>query len=133
MSFGPKGKSPGQLNLPWGLAVAPGGDVYVADWGNDRIQRFSPDGKPLAVYGASGLGDGQFRRPSGVAVDPEGYMYVADWGNERVQVLDPDGGFVMGLRGQATLSKWAENFLSEGRLYVTESNRHRIQVYSRGA
>ena len=179
LSFGPKGKSPGQLNLPWGLAVAPGGDVYVADWGNDRIQRFSPDGKPLAVYGASGLGDGQFRRPSGVAVDPEGYMYVADWGNERVQVLDPDGGFVMGLRGQATLSRWAENFLSinveegqararadlepglefpaddpheesshieklfwspvsvkldaEGRLYVTESNRHRIQVYSRGA
>ena len=179
LSFGSKVGGVGELSLPWGVTVAPDGDVYVADWSNDRIQRYSPDGMPLAAYGASGRGDGQFRRPSSVAVDPEGYMYVADWGNERVQVLDPNGGFVMKLRGQATLSKWAENFLSInveegeararadlepelefhaddpheesshieklfwsrvsvklddlGRLYVTESNRHRIQVYRRGA
>ena len=43
-------------------------------------------------------------------MDDEGYLYVADWGNERVQVLDPDGGFVMKLRGSATLSKWADEF-----------------------
>ena len=92
-------------------------------------------------------------------------------------MLDPDGGFVIKLRGEATLSVWAENFLSvnaeegraratanlepdieyfnddpheesshiekyfwapisvrlddAGRLYVTDSNRHRIQVYER--
>jgi hypothetical protein len=106
-------------------------------------------------------------------------MYVADWGNERVQVLDPDGGFVTKVRGQATLSTWAENFLrineqewearsradldrgidypyddphdesshiekyfwapasikldDAGTLYVTETNRHRIQAYKRSA
>ena len=63
------------------------GAVYVADWRNDRIQKFTPDGQFVARFGESGQGDGQFNRPSGVAVDAEGYIYVADWGNERVQVL----------------------------------------------
>ena len=175
--FGSSGSGEGEFNLPWGITIDGRGDVYVADWRNDRIQKFSPDGKFLAKYGTSGRGDGQFHRPSSVAVDREGYIYVADWGNERVQVLDPEGGFVMKLRGEATVSTWAEDFLranieeararakadlephtevlsddpheessrvekyfwapisvkldAEGRLYVTENNRHRIQIYIR--
>ena len=175
LAFGGPGGGPSQLQLPWGLTVGADGNVYVADWGNDRIQKFSGDGEHLASFGASGRGDGQFHRPSGVAVDPAGNIYVADWGNERVQVLNADGGFVQMLRGEATLSAWAANFLSvnveegdarsranlepeidyfvdepheesshiekyfwspvsikldrDGNVYVTESNRHRIQVY----
>ena len=165
------------LNLPWGVTADSHDNVYVADWGNDRIQKFSPEGQHLAEFGASGDSDGQFRRPSSVAVDRDGYIYVADWGNERVQVLGPQGEFVTKLRGEATLSKWAENFLNinteeaaarapadlemqidypvktpheesshieklfwspvsvkldkDGLLYVTETGRHRIQVYGR--
>ena len=178
-SFGSEGTGQGQLNLPWGITADARGEIYVADWRNDRIQRFTADGEHVATYGGPGRGDGQFYRPAGVAVDGEGYMYVADWGNERVQVLDPEGGFVAKLRGAATESRWAEEFLSAnaeeaearqtadlepaleqfggdpheesahvekffwapvsvkldsaGRLYVTESNRHRVQVYQRNA
>ncbi|MBQ11969.1 MAG: hypothetical protein CMJ45_10500 [Planctomyces sp.] len=178
-SFGTHGQGSGELNLPWGVTLDTNSDVYVADWGNDRIQKFSPQGEYLASYGASGIADGEFQRPSSVAVDGEGYIYVADWGNERVQVLDPQGGFVTKTRGEATISKWAANFLSvnaeegaararadlepeieyfvdvpheesshieklfwspvsvkldkAGTLFVTESNRHRIQVYKRSA
>ena len=85
--------------------------MYVADWRSDRIQRFSPDGEFLGKYGNPGHGDGEFCRPSSVAVDSEGYIYVADWGNQRVQVLDPLGDFVIKLRGEATLSEWARDFL----------------------
>ena len=178
LAFGSRGFAEGQLNLPWGVTVALGGDVYVADWGNDRIQRFSPDGDFIAAYCQPGRGAGELQRPSGVAVDERGYMYISDWGNERVQVLDVDGNPLQVLRGQATLSKWAANFLEinieerearasadlepdiafldlddphaesahiekyfwspmsvkldeAGRLYVTEGNRHRIQVYQR--
>jgi hypothetical protein len=36
---------------------------------------------------------------------------VADWGNERVQILRPDGMHLATLYGDATLSKWAQEFL----------------------
>ena len=111
-AFGSEGDGPGEFNLPWGLTVGADGAVYVADWGNDRIQKFSPDGVHLASFGNPGRGDGEFHRPSGVAVDADGYIYVADWGNERVQALDADGRFVQKLRGEATLSAWAANFLA---------------------
>ena len=85
--------------------------MFVADWGNDRVQRFSADGRFTATYGESGRGDGQFVKPPSVAVDSDGYMYVADWGNERLQVLSPEGAFVQALKGEATLSEWAKDFL----------------------
>ena len=175
--WGEPGDGDGQFNLPWGITLDSQGDVYVADWRNDRIQKFTPDGRFLGAFGESGDGDGQFHRPSKPAVDPDGNIYVADWGNERVQVLGPDGGFRLKLRGQGTLSQWAQDFLDansdekverdnsnlmpdlpahfntpyristqiesyfwgpasvsldgEGRLYVTEQSRHRVQVYQR--
>ena len=176
-SFGSEGSGDGEFNLPWGTTMDASGEIYVADWRNDRIQKFSAGGEFLAKYGRPGDGEVEFSRPASVAVDPEGYIYVADWGNERVQVLDPEGGFVTSLRGEATDSKWAQDFLrinveegearaksdleadieffeetpyeesshveklfwaptsvvldSDGRLYVTESNRHRLQIYER--
>ena len=151
--------------------------MYVADWGNNRIQKFSADGDFLTSYGTPGQGNGEFYRPSGVTVDGDGYIYIADWGNNRVQVLDPEGEFVINLRGEATLSAWAKEFMlankeesnarnkanlepeihffedtsyeesshiekyfwapisvkldDAGKLYVIDSNRHRIQVYER--
>ena len=175
--WGRHGDGDGQFNLPWGVTVDSEDNVYVADWRNDRIQKFTADGRFVAKFGESGDGDGQFSRPAGVAVDDEGYIYVADWGNERVQVLGPDGSFQLKLRGQATASKWAKDYLAsapeeakarekadmfpsppprhsshyhvsshtesyfwgpvsvtlddEQRLYVTEANRHRFQVYQK--
>ena len=108
--WGSHGSGPGQFNLPWGAAADTAGNVYVADWRNDRIQKFTGDGEFLAFYGSSGDGEGQFQRPTSVAVDAEGFIYVADWGNERVQVFDPEGGFQLLLRGQATVSKWAQAY-----------------------
>jgi DNA-binding beta-propeller fold protein YncE len=177
-AFGSAGSGEGELDMPWGLTTNADGEVFVADWGNDRVQKFSSKGQFVAQYGGTGSGDGQFLKPASVAVDPDGYIYVADWGNERVQALDSDGRFVQKLRGEATHSKWAEDFLginveeadararanlepdieffnddpheqsshieklfwgpvsvmldSEGRLFVTETNRHRLQVYQRG-
>lgn len=175
--FGSKGSGDGEFDLPWGITVDRNGDILVADWGNDRIQRFANDGSFVACYGKSGRGEDELHRPASVIVDPDGFMYVADWGNERVQLFDSDGNFVQGLMGEATDSRWAEDFLRinveeakarskadmakdidffvndphevsshiekyfwaptsvkldvDGRLYVTESNRHRLQIYQR--
>lgn len=109
--WGSVGSEPGELNLPWGIDLDDAGIVYIADWRNDRIQRFTLDGDYIDMFGTSGNGDGQFNRPSDVAVDKEGFIYVADWANQRVQVFDKDWNFIAKLRGQATVSPWAKEYL----------------------
>jgi DNA-binding beta-propeller fold protein YncE len=83
----------------------------VADWRNDRLQVFDAECRYLATIGSSGTGDGQFRRPAGVSIDRAGNLIVADWGNERVQILRLDGAHLATLHGDATLSKWAREFI----------------------
>ena len=97
--------------MPWGMDVDSQGDLYVADWRNDRIQKFDSEGIFLKTYGESGRGVGQFHRPSSVAVDTNLNVAVADWGNERVQILDNEGSVINVLEGEATLSKWSHEWL----------------------
>jgi NHL repeat len=93
------------------VAVDAADHVYVADWRNDRLQIFDVEGRYLAIVGSSGTEDGQFRRPAGISIDRDGHIIVADWGNERVQILRPDGVHLATLHGDATLSKWARDFI----------------------
>ena len=82
----------------------------MADWRNDRVQKFSSDGEFLKQIGSSGDADGELRRPSGVAVDQDGYIYVVDWGHDRVQIYNSEGGYVTKLLGDCHgYSKWAED------------------------
>ena len=76
-----------QFNSPWGIAVSGGGEVFVCEHYNHRIQVFSVEGKFLHTYGSSGNGNGQFSRPSGVAVSDGGEMFACDYGNHRVQMF----------------------------------------------
>lgn len=110
-AFGEAGSADGQFVMPWGVSVCDDGNVLVADWGNDRIQKLTPEGDFIRSVGASGRGEGELHRPSSACEDDDGYVYVADWGNHRIQVFDPDGEFVQSNRGQATISKWAKDFL----------------------
>ena len=96
-------------NLPPGYAQRL--NVYVADWRDARFQVFDAEGRYLATIGSFGTGAGQFRRPAGLSIDSAGHVIVADWGNERVQILRPDGTHLATLRGDATLSKWAREFI----------------------
>ena len=74
----------GQFGGPFGVAVAPDGTVYVADYWNNRIQHFSASGTFLGTWGSQGSADGQFSNPSDVAVAPDSTVYVADTGNNRI-------------------------------------------------
>jgi DNA-binding beta-propeller fold protein YncE len=110
-TWGSFGSGAGQLNMPWGVAVDAADHVYISDWRNDRLQVFDADGRYLATIGSSGAGADQFRRPAGISIDGAGHIIVADWGNERVQLLRPDGVHLATLHGDATLSKWARDFI----------------------
>src|SRR4051794_2878463 len=93
-AWGTAGAGAGQLNNPGLIAVGPDGSVYIADTGNQRVQKFTSDGAFLATIGSAGAGQGQFNSPNSVAVGPDGTLYVADSGNHRVQRFDANGGFI---------------------------------------
>jgi tripartite motif-containing protein 71 len=91
---------------PYGIAIdSSGGYVYVADTGNNRIQKFSKSNGHLhfvsyigdqnsAKACSQGSGKGQFNAPKGIAVDIKGNVYVADSGNRRFQVFDRNGEYI---------------------------------------
>ena len=162
-SWGSFGDGDGELNMPWGITVDELGDVYIADWRNDRVQKFNADGEFLMKLGSSGCENGQFNRPTGVAVDKDGDIYVADCGNNRVQLFSAEGRYIEKFIGDATLSKPARDYLltnalplrlremadlepqkrlrhpksvvvdDEGRLYISDYNSFRVQVYQKEA
>ena len=76
-----------QFNSPWGIAVSGGGEVFVCDSGNHRIQVFSVEGKFFHTNGSYGNGNGQFSYPSGVAVSGGGEVFVCEQSDHRVQVF----------------------------------------------
>jgi DNA-binding beta-propeller fold protein YncE len=95
---GMPGNGPGYLSTGSAVVVAPNGDIYVADGHgegtNDRIVKFSKDGKFVNAWGKHGKGTGEFDTPHGIALDSMGRVYVADRANNRIQIFEPDGKFV---------------------------------------
>jgi hypothetical protein len=45
------GSGAGEFDTPWGIAVAPNGNVYVRDYRNKRVQEFSSTGQFLLMFG----------------------------------------------------------------------------------
>src|SRR5207253_5630265 len=71
-----------------GVATDASGNVYVADSGNHRIQKFDANGTFLTTWGMHGSADGAFLGLGGVATDASGNVYVSDAGNNRIQKFD---------------------------------------------
>jgi DNA-binding beta-propeller fold protein YncE len=131
---GASGSGPGDFNHPAAVAVDGAGNAYVADSGNDRIVKLSPDGRVLTIWGSRGTADGRFHSPSGVAVDAAGSVYVVDSENNRVEQFDANGRFLAkwGVRGVglgAFSQPTAVAVGCEGSVYVADTNNNRIERF----
>lgn len=66
--WGKYGSGDGEFNDPQGLAVDDDGNLYVADTVNNRIQKFTADGKFIASWGVHGDGNGEFNGLQDIAL-----------------------------------------------------------------
>lgn len=69
--------------------------IHVADYNNERIQKFTSDGQFNMMWGGTyGEDDGEFKKSHGVTLDSEGNVYVSERSGLRIQKFDPDGNFI---------------------------------------
>ena len=114
MKFGSSGNGDGEFNRPSGVAVDKDGVIYVTDFKNDRLQIFNPDGSYITQL--------------------TGDATLSKWGRERLE-LDP--GMMRGRdRAQGLMEREklfngpiAVEVDDEGRVFVVEPARQRLQVY----
>jgi sugar lactone lactonase YvrE len=131
------GDAPGStFNQPWGIAVGPDGSVYVADTWNHRIQKFTPEGELLTMWGYFGQAEtpDAFWGPRDVAVDNQGRVFVVDTGNKRVVVFDANGAYLnqfggFGLEAGKFDEPVGVTIDSAGQVYVADTWNQRIQVF----
>lgn len=93
--FGSFGTGDGQFNNGARGIAYDGTHLYIVDFGNKRVQKFTTAGVFVAKWGTSGTGDGQFQTPVGIAVNPvNGNILVTDSGRDDVQEFTSGGSFV---------------------------------------
>ncbi|NQT25405.1 hypothetical protein HQ585_08620 [candidate division KSB1 bacterium] len=93
-SWGGLGSGQSEFKAPEDLAVDPSGCLYVADTGNQRIQKLDPSGNYLTEIGGFGWDAEQFDRPVSVWAGNGLDVFVADHGNHRIQRFDKDLHFI---------------------------------------
>ncbi|MDQ6418454.1 S-layer homology domain-containing protein [Paenibacillus sp. LHD-117] len=126
----------GEFNYPTGVAVDSGGNVYVADQANHRIQKLTVSIGDWSQWGyigpTYGSVPGEFYKPNGVAIDSSGNVYVAD--NYSIQKLTVSTGAWDEWRGDSENAILGEfdhpsgvAVDSSGNMYVADTNYNRIQ------
>ncbi|MCS7460764.1 S-layer homology domain-containing protein [Paenibacillus doosanensis] len=145
-----------ELRSPTGVALDDSGNLYIADFTNNRIRKVDRSGIISTVAGTGSVGysgDGgpatsaQLTYPSGVAVDRYGQLYIADAGNYSIRKVDASGTIstiagtgIQGYSGDGGAASSAQFFnpfslaaANNGELYIADVFNQRVRKLSLGA
>jgi len=126
------GNGAGHLNRPSGLAVDSEGLIYVCDWANERVQVLSPRGETLAsIRGDSVTStwatDYFEANPDEAAARSRANLDPA---------INPRGEYDREVSANIEKLLWGPTAVKldgQGRIYIVDSMRHRLQIYQKGA
>ena len=95
---GTSGSTPDLFDQPTDVVIAPSGDIFVTDshrnGKNNRVVKFTKDGKYIKEWGKKGSGRGEISEPHTIAMDSRGRLFVGDRENNRIQIFDQDGKYL---------------------------------------
>jgi DNA-binding beta-propeller fold protein YncE len=90
--WGSGGNGNGQFDAPFGIGIDSSNNVYVADEGDNRVEKFDSNGNYLTQWG--GPVAEQLSAPLGIAVDSSNSVYVADEDNSNIEKFDSNGSYL---------------------------------------
>jgi sugar lactone lactonase YvrE len=145
-----------QLDDPWGVAVAPNGDLYISDYGNYVIRKVSGgiittvagDFTATSCYNGDNIAAtaAYLCLPAGIALDKAGNLYIADSANHRVRQISTNGTITTvagngtgGYSGDGVAASSSELYNptdvkvdSAGNLYIADQGNNLIRIVSGG-
>ena len=129
-AFGSSGRGEGQFTRPAGVAVSHDGYIYVADWGNERVQVLDAAGNFVQLLRGEGTISEWAANFLSINREEAAARATADLDMDIDYFIDDPH------EESSHIEKyfWCPSSVrldSQGRLYVTETNRHRIQIYRR--
>ncbi len=146
-----------RLDTPDGLAIAPDGDLIIADSHNDRIRRVDKQTSMIITIAGSGSNgydgdekpatDAALNNPSATAAAPNGDIYIADTLNYRIRMIDHLTGFIHTVAGtgspgpeqgpvgdggpaiEATLNMPSDVAVAQnGDIYIADMHHQRVRM-----
>lgn len=136
-SINKTGPQPDQLQQPHGIFVHINFDLYVADYGNNRIQLFkhgNPSG--ITVVGTELIENKPLNHPTAIILDFDGNLFIVDHDNYRIVRSGPEGFECLvgcsskgGSEAHQMIRPYALAFDSQGNIFVTDRDNKRIQKF----
>ena len=116
------GKGRERLTGPQYLAADPGGFLFVVDYGNGRVAKYSPAGEFLLDFGGSTPAFPGLRSPTGIAVR-DGRVYVADTLRKAIYVFDDSGNYLDSFGEGSLLGPEGLSFTGNTELLIADRRR----------
>jgi len=128
LTWGERGTADGQFHSPIGLAIDAEDVLYTTEFRNNRVQRFSTEGKFLGKFPVEEM-------PGGIAVDREGAVYVAPMLKHKICVYDRDGKLLREWGQKGTADGEFDQpggiaIAADGTVYVADQVNRRIQAFT---
>ena len=130
--WGSSGDGEGQFKRPSGLTVDPDGNIYVCDWGNERVQVLSPSGQVLACFRGDSVTSTWATAYFEANPDEGAARLAADLEPE----VNPRSDRHRETSANVEKLLWGPTSVKldgQGRIYIVDSLRHRLQIYRRGS
>ena len=127
---GEKGKTDGNFKEPRAIAINKKNEIFVAERGNLRIQKFTATGKFLLKFGQKSLARGS---PWGIAISSNGNVYVSDWKLAQIHVFQSSGKCINTIGKHDGFLKRPAGiaFDKQDRLLVVDRGHHCVWILSK--
>ena len=125
------GKEKNKFNTPYDVKIDTDGNIYVAEWGNERVQVLNSRGRFELMINIS---EQELGRPSGLHIIDK-YVYVSDYSRGCILVYETTSGDFITSFGKWGLNKgefmypYCITSCSDGYIYVCDRENGRVQIF----